>query len=103
MEIKTSAQMATIYGLKSSVAFNKLMVRCGILKAVSGGKYVLEDNMRGWGYSTVIEVPYFLPNGIRATKKKSAWTENGQHFIRKRLGRIGIVPANERTDMFTTN
>ena len=99
MNTKTATQMATIYGLKSSVAFNKMMVRCGVLSMTSKG-YVLNDSLRGRGYITVIESPYFLPNGIRATKKRAAWTESGQHFIRQHLGRIGIIPANEQADIF---
>lgn len=101
MESKTASQMATIYGLKSSVAFNKMLVKCGLLVHTDKG-YQLSGPMKGWGFTTVIEVPYFLPNGIRTTKKKAAWTESGQHFIRQHLGRIGIVPANEQTDIFTT-
>lgn len=99
METKTATQMATIYGMKSSTAFNKILVKCGLLVHTSKG-YQLSVPMRGWGFTTTIEVPYFLPNGIRATKKKSAWTESGQRFIRQHLGRLGIVPVNEQTDMF---
>lgn len=102
MENKTSTQMATIYGMKSSIAFNKVLVKCGLLVHTDNG-YVLADCMRGQGYATVINASYFLPSGIRATKKKSAWTAKGQEFIRQRLGRIGIVPAKEQTDMFTSN
>ena len=101
MEAKTATQMATIYGMKSSVAFNKMLVKCGLLIHTTKG-YQLSGPMRGWGFTTVIEAPYFLPNGIRATKKKAAWTESGQQFIRQHLGRIGIVPAKEQTDMFTS-
>ncbi len=100
MEAKTATQMATIYGMKSSVAFNKMLVKCGLLIHTSKG-YQLSVPMRGWGFTTVIEVPYFLPNGIRTTKKRAAWTESGQQFIHKRLGRIGIMPVNERNDIFT--
>ena len=101
MDIRTSTQMATIYGLKSSVAFNKLLEKCGVLEHTSKG-YVLSGLMRGWGYATVIETPYFLPNGIRATKKKAAWTEAGQHFIRQRLARFGILPVDEQNNLFET-
>lgn len=102
MEPKTATQMAAIYGLKSSVAFNKMLEKCGLLTKTAKG-YVLSKPMQGWGFTTVVEVSYFLPSGIRAKKKRSAWTESGQHFIRQHLGRIGIVPANEQTDMFTSN
>lgn len=97
----TASQMATVYGLKSPQAFNKILVKCGILKAVSGGQYILADSLRGCGYTAAVEVGYFLPNGCRATKRKSVWTTKGQLFIRQRLGRIGIIPANEQTDIFT--
>jgi len=100
MEAKTATQMATIYGMKSSVAFNKMLVKCGLLVHTAKG-YQLSGPMKGWGFTTVVEVPYFLPNGIRATKKKAAWTESGQQFIRQHLGRIGIMPVNERNDIFT--
>lgn len=102
MNTMTATQMATAYGLKSSIAFNKLLTKCGLLTATEKG-YVLADSLRGQGYITVIEVGYFLPNGIRATKKKAVWTEKGQQFIRERLGRIGIFPANEQTDIFGTS
>ena len=98
----TATQMATVYGLKSPQAFNKLMEKCGVLTKNDKG-YFLADKLRGNGYITVIDQPYFLPNGIRATKKKAVWTERGQQFIRARLGRIGITPINEQTDMFATN
>ena len=103
MTTMTATQMATVYGLQSSQAFNKLMEKCGVLTHNDKG-YFLADSLQGCGYVTVIEVGYFLPNGFRATKKKAAWTEKGQQFIRERLGRIGIIPANEQTDIFgTTN
>lgn len=102
METKTASQMATIYGLKSSIAFNKMLVKCGLLTKTDKG-YILSKPMQGWGFTTVIEVPYFLPNGFRATKKKSVWTESGQHFIYQHLARIGILPVSEQRDMFTTN
>ena len=101
MEIKTATQMATVYGLKSSIAFNKLLVKCGLLVHTNKG-YVLSKPMQGWGFTTVIEVPYFLPNGFKATKKKSVWTESGQHFIRQHLSRLGILPVGEQTDLFGT-
>ena len=102
MEYKTATQMATIYGMKSPQAFNKLLAQCGVLTNTIKG-YVLADSLRGQGYTIVIDKPYFLPNGIKATKKKSAWTESGQQFIRQRLGRLGIVPLSDQRDMFTTN
>lgn len=102
MTTMTATQMAEAYGLKSSVAFNKMLVKCGLLVHTNKG-YQLSEPMRGWGFTTVIEVAYFLPNGFRATKKKAAWTESGQKFIHQHLRRIGIIPANEQTDMFTTN
>ena len=102
MENKTAAQMATVYGLKSSIAFNKMLVKCGLLAHTDKG-YQLSGPMKGWGFTTVVEVPYFLPTGIRVTKKKAAWTESGQHFIRQHLGRLGIIPVSEQTDLFTSN
>ena len=99
METKNATQMATVYGLKSPQAFNKLLAKCGVLVESIHG-YVLADNLRGRGYSTVVEVPFFLPNGIRTKKKKSVWTERGQTYIRQRLGRIGIVPNSEKTGLF---
>ena len=98
----TATQMANLYGLKSSIAFNKLMVRCGILKKTAKG-YVLADSLHGRGLIAVTDAHYFLPNGIRATKKKAVWTDKGQQFIRQRLGRIGIVPVSEQTDLFNAN
>ena len=98
----TATQMATVYGLKSSQAFNKLMEKCGVLIRNDKG-YFLSDDLRGCGYIAVVEVGYFLPNGFRATKKKAVWTEKGQQFVRARLGRFGITPVNEKTDIFTTN
>ena len=102
MEIKTATQMATLYGLKSSTAFNKLLTECKVLRCTNDG-FVLDESLRGKGYATVISQPYFLPSGIRATKKRSAWTPEGQQFIRQRLGRIGIVPVSEQTDLFNVN
>ena len=98
----TATQMAKAYGLKSPQAFNKLMVKCRVLVDTVKG-YVLAEAFRGQGYSAVIDHPYFLPNGIRATKKKAVWTEKGQQFVRARLARIGIIPVNEQTDIFSMN
>ena len=100
MDIKTSTEMAELYGLKSSISFNKLLAKCGLLIQTENG-FVLNESLRGHGYVCVIDKAYFLPNGIRATKKKSAWTESGQQFIRQHLGRIGILPTNEQSDLFT--
>lgn len=102
MTTMTATQMATVYGLKSPQAFNKLMVKCGVLKDTTKG-YVLSDDLKGMGLVTAIDHHFFLPNGFRATKKKAVWTEKGQAFVRQRLGRIGIVPTNEQLDMFTAN
>ncbi len=102
MTTMTATQMAEAYGLKSSQAFNKLMKKCGVLVRNDKG-YFLSDDLRGCGYIAIVDAAYFLPNGIRATKKKAVWTEKGQQFVRARLARIGIIPANEQTDMFTTN
>ena len=99
METKNATQMANLYGLKSSVAFNKLLVKCGLLIATDKG-YVLAENLRELGLTTTVEASYFLPNGIRATKKRSAWTEKGQQFIHKHLSRIGIIPVSEQRDLF---
>lgn len=99
MDTKSATQMANLYGLKSSVAFNKLLVKCGLLIATNKG-YVLAENLRALGLTTTVEASYFLPNGIRATKKKSAWTEKGQQFVHKRLSRIGIIPVSEQRDLF---
>lgn len=93
--------MATIYGLKSSIAFNKLLEKCGVVTRTDKG-YILADSLQGKGYITIVEVGYFLPNGFRATKKKAVWTEKGQQFLRERLGRIGIVPAGEQQDIFAS-
>lgn len=98
----TATQMATVYGLKSSIAFNKLLTKCGLLTHTEKG-YCLADNLRGLGLISVVEVGYFLPNGFRATKKKAVWTEEGQQFIRQYLRRIGIVPTTEQTNIFATN
>ena len=102
MNTMTATQMANLYGLKSSIAFNKLMVRCGILKDTSKG-YVLAEDLRNRGLVTVIDTWYFLPNGIKATKKRAVWTSEGQRFIHHRLARIGIVPTSEQPNLFNFN
>ena len=102
MNTMTATQMATIYGMKSSIAFNKVLAKCGIINHTDRG-YVLDSSLHGRGYIAIVDAAYFLPNGIRATKKKAVWTEKGQQFIRQRLGRIGIVPISEQKDMFTAN
>lgn len=99
MEVMTSTQMAELYGLPSSIAFNKLMVQCGILVHNNDG-YVLADNLRGQGYTTVINARFFLPNGARASKKKAAWTGKGRLFVQRHLRRLGIVPSTEQNDLF---
>lgn len=96
----TATQMANAYGLKSSVAFNKLLVKCGLLEHTSSG-YVLSESLRGKGYIAVINSPYFLPNGIKAFKKKAVWTDAGQQFVHNTLSRHGIVPVGERKDLFS--
>lgn len=101
-ETMTATQMAQLYGMKSSTAFNKLLTECKVLRHTDKG-FILDDSLQGKGYATVISQPYFLPSGIRATKKRSAWTPEGQQFIRQRLGRIGIVPVSEQTDLFNAN
>ena len=97
----TSTQMAKLYGLKSPIAFNKLMVECGILINTTKG-YVLAQQLRGRGYVTAITAWFFLPSGIKASKKKSAWTESGQQLIRRHLRRLGIVPTEEQPDLFNS-
>lgn len=99
MAIMSATQMANLYGMKSSVAFNKLLVNCGLLIHTSAG-YCLANDLKDQGMVAVIDAPYFLPNGIKATKKKAVWTEKGQEYIHQRLGRIGIVPASEQRDLF---
>lgn len=101
MDTMTATQMATVYGLKSPQAFNKLMEKCGVLTHNEKG-YFLSDSLKGMGYVDVIDHHYFLPNGFRATKKKAVWTIKGQQYIRQLLGRQGIVPVDEQTDLFTT-
>ncbi len=99
MQAMTATQMAQLYGMKSSTAFNKVLVECKVLCRTNDG-FVLSESLRGKGYATVISQPFFLPSGIRATKKRSAWTPEGQLFIRQRLARIGIYPAGEERDIF---
>lgn len=101
MATKNATQMAKLYGLKSSVAFNNLLVKCGLLIHTVKG-YVLADSLRNQQLTDVAESPFFLPNGIKATKKKSVWTEKGQQYIYQRLSRIGIVPTSEQNDLFGT-
>lgn len=98
----TATQMAKLYGLKSSTAFNKLLTECKVLRHTSNG-FILDESLQGKGYATVIDQPYFLPSGIRATKKRSAWTSEGQQFLRQRLARIGIVPPSEQPGLFNFN
>ena len=95
----TASQMAQLYGLKSSTAFNKLLTECKVLRHTDKG-FILDESLQGKGYATVISQPYFLPSGIRATKKRSAWTPEGQTFLRHRLGHLGIVPAEAKRDLF---
>lgn len=99
METMTSTQMADLYGLKSSIAFNKLMVRCGILVDTVKG-YVLAESFRGQGYTTAVTQWFFLPNGAKASKKRGAWTEKGCQLIHDRLQRLGILPLDEQHDLF---
>lgn len=101
MATKSATQMANLYGMKSSVAFNKVLVNCGLLVHTNAG-YCLADSLKNLGLVAVIDFPYFLPNGIKATKKKAVWTEKGQGYIRQRLGRIGIIPPSEQLDLFKT-
>jgi Phage antirepressor protein KilAC domain. len=101
MATKSATQMASLYGMKSSVAFNKLLVNCGLLIHTIKG-YVLADSLRNLGLTAVEESPFFLPNGAKASKKRSVWTEKGQEYIHKQLSRLGIVPASEQRDLFGT-
>ena len=94
--------MAKLYGMKSSTAFNKVLMECKVLRRTNDG-FILDDSLQDKGYTTVICQPYFLPSGIRATKKRSAWTPEGQLFIRQRLARIGIVPPSEQPGLFHFN
>ena len=99
-ETMTATQMAQLYGMKSSTAFNKLLTECKVLRHTDKG-FILDDSLQGKGYTTVVTTPYFLPSGIRACKKRSAWTSEGQQFLRQRLGRIGIFPADEQRYIFS--
>ena len=101
MQTMTSTQMAALYGLKSSFAFNKLMVRCGILVHTTTG-YVLAEALRGQGYVTTVTSWFFLPSGIKASKKKAAWTGKGRLLIQRHLRRLGIVPPSEQATLFNT-
>lgn len=100
METKTSTELAELYGLKSSVAFNKLLVRCGILVEGARG-YVLAEHLRGRGYACAVTQRFFLPSGVRASRKRGAWTPDGCELIRAHLLRLGICPASERKSLFT--
>lgn len=99
MEIKSATQMATVYGLKSPQAFNKLLAKCGLLTHTDKG-YTLAEALRGRGYVIAVESPYFLPNGLKVFKKKPMWTEEGQAYIRKMLLHHGISPVNEQQSLF---
>lgn len=96
----TATQMAQAYGMKSSIAFNKLLVECKVLRHTANG-FILDESLHGKGYTTTIKQGYFLPSGIRAYRKRAAWTDEGQQFVRKRLGRIGITPVSEQRNIFT--
>ena len=97
--IKGATQMAEVYGMKSPQSFNKLLAKCGILVDTANG-YVLADSLKGKGYVAVIEVPYWLPCGVKATKKKPVWTESGQQYIHSILLHHGITPVCERKSLF---
>ena len=99
METKSASQMATIYGLKSPQAFNKLLTKCGILKLTDKG-YTLDEDLKGRGFTTVVETAYWLPNGFRGTSKRPVWTEKGQEHIHKVLLHHGISPINEQISLF---
>lgn len=99
MDTKSATQMAAVYGLKSPQAFNKLLAKCGLLQQTGKG-YCLSEALRGQGYVAVINAPYFLPNGIKAFKKKSVWTEAGQQYIRHTLLHHGISPVTEQQSLF---
>ena len=100
METMTSKQMADLYGLKSSTAFNNLMKRCGILLRTEKG-YVLAPRFRNQGYDTAVTEWFFLPNGFKASKKRAAWTPKGRLFIQRHLYRLGIMPPAEQRNLFT--
>ena len=99
METMTSKQMAELYGLKSSTAFNNLMKRCGILHHTDKG-YVLAPALRNQGFDTAITEWFYLPNGFKASKKRAAWTPKGRLFIQRHLHRLGIMPPAEQTSLF---
>ena len=99
MNYKSATDMARAYGMKSAIAFNKLLERCGILSHTSKG-YILAQGLHRQGLVAVVDVKYFLPNGMRATKKKAVWTEAGQAYVHRRLGTLGITPVSERADLF---
>ena len=99
MTYKSATQMAKDYGMKSPVAFNKVLEKCGVLVYTNKG-YCLADDLHGRGLAAVIDVPYFLPNGLRVSKKKAVWTEQGQRYLHQRLSRLGIVPTSEKRDLF---
>ena len=102
MATKSATQMASLYGMKSSVAFNKLLANCGLLIHTikcSGSHGCAHAHL---GLTAVEESPFFLPNGAKASKKRSVWTEKGQEYIHEQLSRLGIVPASEQRDLFTT-
>ena len=61
METRTATQMAKLYGMKSSTAFNKLLTECKVLRHTDKG-FILDDSLQGKGYTTVVTTPYFLPS-----------------------------------------
>ena len=96
----TATQLAQHYGLTSSIAINKLLEKCGIVKNTDNG-YVLSPDLRGRGYISVIEVPFFLPSGFRAKRKQAVWTQAGIAMVHHALVRFGIVPVSEQKDLFS--
>lgn len=101
METMTATQMASLYGLPSSIAFNKLLTRCGLLTHTDKG-YVLASDYQGQDLTTTVTAWYWLPSGVKASKKKAAWTVKGQQVIRQRLGRLGILPPSEQLTLFAS-
>lgn len=99
METMTAQQMAQHYGLKSSTALNKMLAKCGVLIDTAKG-YVLAEELRGKGYTTIVDRYFFLPSGIKAKEKKAVWTESGQAYLHQRLGKLGIVPMGEQRSLF---
>lgn len=91
--------MAMLYGMKSAIAFNKLLVKCGLLQDTSKG-YVLAERLRNLGLTAVIDSPFRLPNGVNAIYKKAVWTARGQEYVRRCLGHFGIWPVGEQRDLF---